>query len=196
MKSTKKRILEAASELLVTQGPAGMSVRAIATKAGISTIGIYSHFEGKQGVLNALYMDGFERVYEAMSTARLIKDPHDALMDGVTRYFHLSQAHEAQYRLIFGETDLGFEPSVEAREAGRKAFDCFVSLVAKLLPAAASEETKQIVALRIWAQLHGYVSLQHHAVKYIVSFDDWMPIIKATMEETIEGILSKQRSKA
>jgi hypothetical protein len=32
---------------------------------------------------------------------------------------------------------------------------------------------KQSIALRIWALVHGYVSLQHHAVRDVVVIDDW-----------------------
>ncbi|MEM6604761.1 MAG: TetR family transcriptional regulator, partial [Pseudomonadota bacterium] len=58
-RSNKERILLAASKLLASGGLASLSVRAIATEAGLSTIAIYSHFQGKQGVLDALYIEGF-----------------------------------------------------------------------------------------------------------------------------------------
>ena len=54
MKPGKENILQAASELFLEGGSAALSVRAIARRAGVSTMGIYSHFEGKQGSLDAL----------------------------------------------------------------------------------------------------------------------------------------------
>ena len=41
-----QRILEAASELLSTEGASALSVRRIATAAGCSTMGLYSRFGG------------------------------------------------------------------------------------------------------------------------------------------------------
>ena len=71
MSSNKANILEAASKLFLEGGSGALSVRAIAKQAGVSTIGIYSHFEGKQGILDALYIEGFELV------SRLIDDVLD-----------------------------------------------------------------------------------------------------------------------
>ena len=60
--AAKGRILAAASELFLEGGVRALSVRAMANRAGVSTIGIYSHFNGKQGILDALYIEGFEHI--------------------------------------------------------------------------------------------------------------------------------------
>ena len=62
----RTKILNAASELFLEGGGDALSVRAISKRAGLSTIGIYSHFQGKQGILDALYIEGFNHVREAM----------------------------------------------------------------------------------------------------------------------------------
>ena len=61
-KDTREKILDAASALFLKGGTNALSVRAIAKGAGMSTIGIYSHFKGKQGISDALYIEGFELV--------------------------------------------------------------------------------------------------------------------------------------
>jgi len=68
MNDARKNILAAASSLFLKGGVPSLSVRAIAREAGISTIGIYSHFNGKQGILDALYIEGFNLVYDAMAS--------------------------------------------------------------------------------------------------------------------------------
>ena len=65
-KDTRQKILEAASTLFLKGGTHALSVRAIAEGASMSTIGIYSHFKGKQGILDALYIEGFTLVDEMM----------------------------------------------------------------------------------------------------------------------------------
>ena len=50
MTDSKSKILMAASELFAENGAGGLSVRAISGRAGLSTIGIYNHFNGKQGI--------------------------------------------------------------------------------------------------------------------------------------------------
>ena len=139
----------------------------------MSTIGIYSHFQGKQGILDALYIEGYQYVGEAMLTAVKIADPRAAAIEGARLYLEVAKSHEAIYRLIFGEVDFDYEPGEEARAAALEAFGYLVDIGARLLPASASLAEKQSIALRIWALVHGYVSLQHHAVRDVVVIDDW-----------------------
>lgn len=173
MSSNKDKILQAASTLLLEKGLGGMSVRAIAKLAGVSTIGIYSHFQGKQGILDALYIEGYQYVGEAMLAAAKIEDPRAATIEACRLYLEVAKSHEAIYRLIFGEVDFDYEPGEEARAAALEAFSYLVNNAARLLPESASLKQKQTTALRIWAIVHGYVSLQHHAVRDVVEIDDW-----------------------
>ena len=186
--SNKDKILKAASALLKEQGVAALSVRAIAAAAGLSTIGIYSHFQGKQGILDALYIHGFERVRDAMVSANAIADPHAAVMDGVRRYLQVSLAHEGEYRLIFGERDSSYEPSDEARAAALEAFQSLVDEVSRLLPATASNTDKRRAAIQIWARLHGYVSLRHHTIDNLISGREWRSMVMADMKASIDAI--------
>ncbi|MFT6991153.1 MAG: AcrR family transcriptional regulator, partial [Paraglaciecola sp.] len=63
MSDAKNTILQAATELFLEGGSSALSVRAISKRAGVSTIGIYSHFNGKQGILDELYIEGFEKIF-------------------------------------------------------------------------------------------------------------------------------------
>jgi AcrR family transcriptional regulator len=191
MTTNKDKILQAATTLLLEKGLAGMSVRAIANLAGVSTIGIYSHFQGKQGILDALYIEGYHYVGEAMLTAVKIADPRAAAIEGARLYLEVAKSHEAIYRLIFGEVDFDYEPGEEARAAALEAFGYLVDIGARLLPASASLAEKQSIALRIWALVHGYVSLQHHAVRDVVVIDDWNRQALAAVVIMIDSMASE-----
>ena len=191
MITNKGKILQAATTLLLEKGLAGMSVRAIAKLAGVSTIGIYSHFQGKQGILDALYIEGYQHVGEAMLAAIKIADPKAAAVEGARLYLEVAKTHEAIYRLIFGEVDFDYEPGEEARAAALEAFGHLVNIGVKLLPASASLVEKQSIALRIWALVHGYVSLQHHAVRDVVMIDDWDSQALAAVVIMIDSIAAE-----
>ena len=103
MSSNKENILEAASAIFLEGGTAALSVRAIAKAAGVSTIGIYSHFDGKQGILDALYVEGFEAVDRAMSVLDLGLSPVDAILRAASNYLELAESRRAHYNLIFGD---------------------------------------------------------------------------------------------
>ncbi len=171
--NNKERILGAASELLLAQGLNGLSVRAISQRAGLSTIAIYSHFQGKQGVLDALYVEGFGLVRQAVLSVAAMEDPIEAALASGQKYLDIAHHNEGHYRLIFGETGAAYTPSDHAAGAAREAFEALVAAVARLLPAETSESHQQRAALRVWATLHGYVSLRHHVIGRVLAYAQW-----------------------
>ncbi len=186
---TKTRILDAASALFLEGGLPALSVRAIARRAGMSTIGIYSHFQGKQGVLDALYIEGFEKVSAAMDIDLSEHGPREAIMLGMKRYIDLAEKYDAHYRLIFGEADPDYEPSPEARRAGVEAFARLIALTSSALPKDATLAEKQEFALTLWATLHGFVRLRGNAVSQLVEIQDWRPMILDAAGRQIDAAL-------
>ena len=63
----QQSILEASLALLASGGPQALRVRDIAEAAGCTTMTVYSRFGGKDGIVEALYVDGFTRFTEALS---------------------------------------------------------------------------------------------------------------------------------
>ncbi|GAF55442.1 transcriptional regulator, TetR family [Psychrobacter sp. JCM 18901] len=106
----RTKILNAASELFLEGGGDALSVRAISKRAGLSTIGIYSHFQGKQGILDALYIEGFNLVREAMDVIPEGRANKEQVLEACLGYLNVGEKYEAHYRLIFGESDAGYQP--------------------------------------------------------------------------------------
>lgn len=52
---TRRRVLAAAHDAFLTQGYAGTTIRAVATAAGVSQETVYKRFDGKAGLLKAVY---------------------------------------------------------------------------------------------------------------------------------------------
>ena len=193
MNDAKSKILAAASALFLEGGSSALNVRAISKLAGLSTIGIYSHFNGKQGILDELYIEGYELVAAVMNRDEGFSSPKDAILQAVTGYLHIADKYEAHYRLIFGESDPSYSPSVQAIEASQKAFAHLIEGVSILLPANASFKEKQKTALEIWALVHGFVSLKHHAVSNVLELDDWNELTLQAMATHLDGIILKNR---
>ncbi|MEJ7799359.1 MAG: TetR/AcrR family transcriptional regulator, partial [Ilumatobacter sp.] len=53
-------LLEAALAVLRRDGAAALTVRALTEEAGCSTTGVYTYFGGKHGIVEAIFVDGFE----------------------------------------------------------------------------------------------------------------------------------------
>ena len=191
MKDTKEKILMAASQLFLKGGLAALSVRAIAKKANLSTIGIYSYFNGKQGILDALYIEGFKQVHKATNVAVDVANPKQSILAATEGYIKTAKAYQGHYRLIFGESDAGYQPSEEAKLIGEQAFVQITKLIAHLLPPATSIEQKQHVALQVWSLVHGYVSLQQHAIADVIEPHLWQGLILDAVSLQLDAIQQK-----
>lgn len=191
---TKEKILTAASDLFLEGGASALSVRAIAKRAGISTIGIYSHFQGKQGILDSLYIEGFDHVTKAVGDLEIKGDPSVAILEATDRYCELAQTHRAHYKLIFGESEADYTPSEEAKEAARQSFGYLVQKAGNVLPDGATRNEQQEFALGLWALIHGFVTLQHHAVNNMMPSVDWRTMIHRAVKLHLKaGLALKDR---
>jgi AcrR family transcriptional regulator len=171
-KDTRQKILEAASTLFLKGGTHALSVRAIAEGAGVSTIGIYSHFKGKQGILDALYIEGFTLVDEMMKQSEG-NTPSDRLLNACEHVLQFSEAHAAHYNLIFGFNLKDYTPSEDALAAGEKAFITLTKVVSAIIKKEIAVEERQDIAMQIWALCHGYISLNQHEIRNRINWADW-----------------------
>lgn len=192
MSENKEKILAAASELFLDRGLPALSVRAIAARAGVSTMGIYSHFDGKQGILDALYMQGFAAVSEAMDVRELGLTPVDAALQAAQNYLDLAAERPAHYHLIFAAMDEDYAPGDEARQAGARAFNANVRLMGDLLGEASTRKEQQHAAMQVWSLLHGAVALEHHAVAELVDLSSWREEALEAVKMLLAGITQER----
>lgn len=165
-------LLASAAEILETEGPDGLSVRRIAAAANVAPMGVYNHFESKFGIIEALFIQAFERLGEAMASVADIADPYEALREAGRRYRALALAHPMVYQVMFLRAVPGFEPSVSALEVAARAFDGLVVVVQRAMAAgviadASPAETAQL----IWSSIHGWVSLELLGIGFVEDQD-------------------------
>src|SRR5689334_17623424 len=65
----ERELLAAAEAVLVREGPGGLTVRAVAAEAGIAPMGVYNRLGGKDGLVDALLIKGFDRLRAALDAA-------------------------------------------------------------------------------------------------------------------------------
>lgn len=191
MIDSKTKILNAASELFEQGGAKALSVRAISGRAGMSTIGIYNHFQGKQGILDALYIEGFEMVVAAINIDETGLSPRDIVLNGLSNYVDMARERSGHYRLIFGSGEPGYTPSEIARSVGASAFDRLTQIVAPAIPSVTSGTKKREIALQLWALAHGYISLQNHEATELIPRAAWKDLIMNAVETHLDAVIAK-----
>src|SRR5471032_1043919 len=73
-----RALVQAGRRILENEGPAALSLRAVAREAGVSPAAPYHHFKDKCDLLEAVAHGGWEEVSEAIFEARRSSaDPRD-----------------------------------------------------------------------------------------------------------------------
>lgn len=175
-------LLDAAADILETEGPDALSVRRIAAAAGVAPMGVYNHFQSKAGIIEALFIQGFERLSEALQAVADVQDPYEALREGGRRYRALALQHPMVYQLMFLRAVPGFEPSDEALVIASGAFANLEAAVQRAMAAGVIEqgdptETAQL----IWSSIHGWVSLELMGMGFVEDQDAGYDRVCSTM---------------
>jgi len=153
-------ILEAASRILSAEGAAALTVRRIASEAGCSTMGIYSRFGGKDGVVDALYAEGFDFLCDGMRELPRTDDPVEDLRRCELRYREVALAHATHYMVMFGGAVPDLVPSPESRSLAHDAFKNLVGSVQRCVDAGAFKGRADELAHTLWSAMHGQVMLE------------------------------------
>jgi AcrR family transcriptional regulator len=113
--ATREEILEAAWEQVRTSGLAGLSLRDVARTVGMQPPSLYSYFDSKNAIYDAMYAQGAQQfVDEQKASMPLPEDPLEALTAVVHFFVEFCAADFARYQLLFQRTVPGFEPSPES----------------------------------------------------------------------------------
>src|SRR3954447_7198407 len=150
-------LLDAALRLLQERGPAALRIRDVAEAAEQSTMGVYTHFGSKQGLLEQLYLHGFGRLEDRLNSVPSDGHGRQELLAFALAYRAVALENGALYGLMFEGATPDFVPSDASRLAGLSTFEMLVTRVADWRtdftdPAADSH--------LIWATMHGLVTIE------------------------------------
>jgi hypothetical protein len=123
-------------------------------------MGLYSRFGGKDGVVDELYAEGFERLVEGMRQNPITDDPLADLRRGAQCYRDTALANATHYMVMFGGAVPGFVPSDASHELAHSAFEGLVSKVARCTEAGVFDGAPDQIAEVLWASIHGLVMLE------------------------------------
>lgn len=157
------RLIDEAGKVLTEEGPAGLSLRRLAARAGTSTMAVYTRFGDKDGLLAAMHAEGFRRLGRALQEAasRAGDDPLAALAEMGLAYRQAALDSRHLYSLMFGEAAPSFHPDQEGRAIADAAYEPLVSGVRTALEAGALVGgDAERIALYLWGVSHGFVSLE------------------------------------
>ncbi|MDK1344692.1 TetR/AcrR family transcriptional regulator [Streptomyces sp. 378] len=154
----RDQLLDIAAQLLESHGVEALTIRAVATRAGVSPPAVYLHFASKRELVHAACLRVWSSLFSEMeAVSREIPDPVTALYETCVAYIAFGLRHPSQYRLVMAG---------EATEASRQnedaCFRYFRDKIAACVDAGVPVESTTETARVLCAGVHGAVSLLIH----------------------------------
>ncbi|MFY1678827.1 TetR/AcrR family transcriptional regulator [Streptomyces sp. WMMC905] len=141
----RRAVLDAALDVIAAEGPAALSLRDLARRAGVSHAAPAHHFKDRAGLLTAIAVEGHGFLSEALGETANLSDL------GV-RYVRFADRHPAHFQIMF-RPDLLHTRDPElltARERTR----------GRLLAAVEGRGGEQAAGFTAaWAMAHGFATL-------------------------------------
>ncbi|HEX7784503.1 MAG TPA: TetR/AcrR family transcriptional regulator [Sphingobium sp.] len=153
--NAREVLLEVAAELLEQEGAAGLSLRRVAERAGLSRQAPYNHFDNKEALLAELARNGFLLLARRMSSHQNGPSAIEELAAAAESYIAFGVEQPALFRLMFGREFVDFERHPMAREAAKEALERLSFLIAGL----DSRSDTHDATLVAWSLVHGYTHL-------------------------------------
>nr|WP_260407805.1 TetR/AcrR family transcriptional regulator [Planomonospora venezuelensis] len=145
--------LRAARELLEEDGGAGLSLRAVARRAGVSPTAPYRHFADRDVLVSAVAAQGYRELTEHLAAAHRAPRTTDDLAEIAVAYVRFAVERPAMFKVMFAEP---CDPTSEERAAAIAAISGYLhDIVRSAFP---SRETEPL-ANAIWALVHGLAFL-------------------------------------
>jgi AcrR family transcriptional regulator len=159
----RRKILDCARRLMITDGYTDLSMRKIANEVGCSATSIYLYFDNKDALLHALIEEGFDLLMKACYQV-LERDSGTLakLLDMLNAYIQFAIDQPEYYSVMFSlrPAQMSRYPADKFRKA-RKG----IELTAELLKQAEKEgiiesgQDTYLLAWYMWSNMHGGVML-------------------------------------
>lgn len=154
----RERLITAALRVIADHGLGELTVRRLAEVANTSTMGVYSRFGGRTGVLRALYLRAYDMLAEALAAVPPGDDPAADLIALARAYREFALASPARYWFMFDQASAGFQPDEPLRAQS------FQTALAPVHATVRRATPDNLGALRasycLWCVMHGLLGLE------------------------------------
>ncbi|WP_408991128.1 TetR/AcrR family transcriptional regulator [Streptomyces sp. 1268] len=146
----RRAILTTALDVITTEGPAALSLRDLARRAGVSHAAPAHHFKDRTGLLTAVAAEGYALFADALTGAPDLRER------GVA-YVRFAVTHPAHFQVMF-QPDLYRTDDPDLLTARARATDALRAGVSGL-PQAGRGEDDRLAGVAAWSLAHGFATL-------------------------------------
>lgn len=161
----RSELVAAATDLLADLGdPNQLSMRAVASAAGVTPPSIYRHFSDKQELLVAVVTERWAELHRLLAGAAAgPEDPFESLRRLCLAYLRFAEEHAGHYRVLFSAAAPAGITDDPSRHPAAATFFLLVDAVQRCLDVGSDAEPDRdawFLALQVWLSGHGLVDLR------------------------------------
>ncbi len=159
--SLRDRVLETARRIVIQEGYAALSMRAVAREIGCSATAIYLHFDSKDALMHSIVDEGMRLLNEILTrAAELEVDPLRRLERMLRSYVAFGLDNPEYYEIMFMLHPRLLEryPAESYRRA-RRNLDIIADAVVAASDKPLDNDTARRAATAAWSTVHGVISL-------------------------------------
>ena len=190
----RQQILDAALHLIIEHGFSELSMRKIASRLGVTATTIYSYYASRDELYFFIRIRGFELLFESIANVYKTKDdPYEKLRAAVGEYVRFGIRNPDYYEVMFISRGvpkfldcIGTPLSKVAGREKEKSIKTFLFIaqgIAEYLKISDAEA--RYLAIRLWTELNGVVSLLNSRLLREVE-EHTEPLIKRLIAEICE----------
>jgi len=157
----RRKIIDAAAQLIVANGYEAFSLRQVADKIEYSASSIYLYFKNKEELLEAICAETFEELIARMDRleARDLP-PLECFEEGIREYINFGLQHPQHYELVFSCPPAAHDGTPLSRSKGLQAFGTLVRAFERCAAAGIfRSSTPQQDVMVTWMAMHGITTI-------------------------------------
>ena len=151
----RERVLQAAMDMLASNGVAEFTTRRLAQHAGTSTPAVYELFGDKAGLVREVFFEGFRLLRQYLDEVRPSQDPRAELISVIKLLRMFAREHSVLADLMFSRPFADFDPGPAERRAGDEVRLFIVAAVRRCVRAGVLEGDEVDIAHVIVAMAQG-----------------------------------------
>lgn len=183
----RQGILDDASSLLVQEGANALTMRRIAETVGCSTTVLYTMFGNKQGLVDELYLRGFDILQQYLEAVSHLGNLRNYIYALCHAYRNFAIANQTYYSIMFLKVIPEYTPGETNLKLGQASLKLLAQAIQDCFTGKEkSEDEAWEIARVIWATVHGHVGLE--MMNYFNSSDVSAPQI---LERALQALVNE-----
>jgi AcrR family transcriptional regulator len=197
MQDPQESIRACACEIYLNHGLAGLSMRKLAKKVGVTAPALYRYYDGREAVLADLVRQAHHVFFEYIRRGLEAPTPAERFARAAQGYYDFALEHPRWFAIMFsGPERLGMDSIPEDIEAMDGAIHQFWNdRVNECMRAGILKEgDPQYVSLTMWAHAHGLLQLYSQG-RLNTDEDGFRKLVEESSARIFAGIMTEESAK-